>query len=89
MALSLLGSDAAQSHTLIDRTIIPDNRSLPDHDPASMIDQDPMAQLRARMNLDQCKKAGHLGNPSGNEKHVMLIKPMGKPVPDECMNSLI
>ncbi len=43
MALSLLGTDAAQRLTRLDRTIIPDNRSLPDHDPASMIDQDPMS----------------------------------------------
>ena len=89
MTLAFLGSDTAQGNALVNGTVVTDYCGLTDHYAASVIDQDPMAQLCARMNLDQCKKAGHLGNPSGNEKHVMLIKPMGKPVPDECMNSLI
>ena len=89
MTFTLLCSDTAQRHTLVNRTVIADHRRLTDDNAAAVVDQNTVSELCARMNLDQCKKAGHLGNPSGNEKHVMLIKPMGKPVPDECMNSLI
>ena len=86
---TLLCSDTAQRHTLVNRTVVADHRRLTDDNAAAVVNQNTVSELCTRMNLNQCKKAGHLRNPSGNEKHVMLIKPMGKPVPDECMNSLI
>ena len=41
------------------------------------------------MNLDQGKEARDLRDQARNKKHVVLIKPVGKPVPDQGMHALV
>jgi hypothetical protein len=48
-----------------------------------------MAHHRSRMDLDQRKEPGQLRDQPGDKKHVMLIKPVGKPMPYERMDTLV
>ena len=40
------------------------------------------------MDLDQSEEPGDLGNEPGDKEQPVLIKPMGKPVPDEGVDAL-
>ena len=48
-----------------------------------------LSRLHTGMDLDQGKKSGDLRDQTRDKKHMMLIKPMGKPMPDQRMDTLI
>ena len=60
MALALPGAHAAQGDSLVNRTVIPHHRGLPDDHAGSMVNEDPMAQLGAGVYLYQREKARYL-----------------------------
>ena len=89
MALALIQTHSAQGNALINSTIIANDSSFTDDNTAAMINENAMPQLCTGMNLDQGKKSGNLRDETRDKKHMMLIKPMGKPMPDQRMDPLI
>ena len=89
MAFSLLCSDTAQRHALVDRAVIPHHRGLADDDAAAVVNEDPMSQDRARMDLNQSEKSGDLGDQTAEEPHIVGPEPVSDPVPDQGMDSLV
>ena len=89
MTLALVQTNTTEGYSLIDRAVISNLCRLSDHDPATVINQDSMSELCSRMDLNQRKETRNLRNHSRDEKHVVLIKPMRKSMPDQSMNTLI
>ena len=89
MTFSLLCSDTAQCHALIDRAVVAHHCSLTDNDAAAMVNEDPMSQNSPRMDLDQGKKSDDLGDQTPEESHIVNPEPVGDPVPDQGMDALI
>lgn len=60
MTFTLLCSDTAQRHTLVNRTVVADHRRLTDDNAAAVVNQNTVSELCTRMNLNQCKETCHL-----------------------------
>ena len=89
MTFSLVQTNTAQGNALVNGTVISYYGCFTDHNTAAMVNQNTVTKLCARMNLDQCEKAGNLRDQTRNKKHVMFIKPMHKPVPDQSVHTLV
>ena len=89
MAFSLLCSNAAQCYALVECAVVTHHRGLTDDDAAAMVNEDPMSQNSPRMDLDQGKKSGDLGDQTPEESHIVNPEPVGDPVPDQGMDALI
>src|SRR5699024_1925885 len=89
VTLSLLGAYAAQGNPLVNGAVVTYYGGFSDHYPAAVVDQNSMAQLRAGMNLNQRKESGDLRQQPRNKKKPVPVKPVGKPMPDQGVHSLI
>jgi hypothetical protein len=65
---------------MIEHTIVADLAGFPDHNAHPVIDEQPTADLRPRVNFDAREKSARLGNDSGDHKQAVLKKPMGDPM---------
>ena len=89
MTLSFVQTDTAQGNSLVDGAVIAHNGGLSNDNAAAVVDQNAVSELRARMDLDQGEKARDLSDQACDKEHVMFIKPVCKPVPDQGMNTLV
>jgi len=76
VALAGFLSRSSQRHALIERAIVPDNRRLANNDTHPVVNEEPAADLRTRMDLDAGEKAPDLGEQSGNEWNAVSVEKM-------------
>ena len=72
MALARRPRRAAERHAVIQRDIVADLGGLADHDTGAMIDEEALADLRRRMNVDIAEEAARATTSAGPETPVRL-----------------
>ena len=60
--------------------VIADLRRLADHDPHAVVDEEPIADRRARVDLDAGERASDVGDEAGQQRHPALAQRVGQPV---------
>ena len=78
MALARRPGRAAQRHAVIQRDIVADLGGLADHDAGAMIDEEALADLRRRMDVDIGQKTAEPGQQPGRELPVGLSTDDGR-----------
>lgn len=87
MTLTDIFAGTAKSHPLIQGAVIPDFSGFTDDDPTAVIDEQSLADLSTRVDLNTGFMSGMLGNPACDKKALSLIKPMRDAIPDDGVQS--
>jgi hypothetical protein len=69
VALAGLEAGATERHALIERDVVADLRRLPDHDAHAVVDEQPLADPRRRVDLNPGQRARHVGQRARRERH--------------------
>src|SRR3989442_10315715 len=78
--LALLVARAAERHALIKEEIVADLGSLADDHAGTVVDKEPAADARARMNLDPGEEPRRLRDHTRDEGYVGLVQSVREPV---------
>jgi hypothetical protein len=90
MALGALGQrGAAQRHALVDGAALADDGGLADHHAHAVIDEHPLGDGRARMDLDAGQPARELRHEAAQPAQVAHPEPVCEPVQDQRMQARI
>src|SRR5882724_2122286 len=80
MALAFVFPRAAERDALVDRDIFTHDRSFTNHDSHAVINNQPLADLRPRMNLDAGHPARPLRDQAGKQVQAKPVEPVSKAV---------
>ena len=69
VALARREARPAQGHALIQGHVVPDLGRLADHDPCAMVDEQPLADARRRVDLDARQRAADHRDRSGQKRN--------------------
>ena len=87
MALSLLLARAAERHALVERDVVADFRRLADDDACTVVDEQALADRRARMDLDARQEAGKIRDHARYEHPAALVERMRDAMEPDCMKA--
>src|SRR5579885_1608117 len=89
MALLFFEARAAQGYALVDEDIISDLGRFTHHDSHPVIDEQPAADLCARMNLYAGQKARQMADQSGDELEMMVPEPVRDSMEPDSVQSRV
>ena len=89
MALALFLARAAEGHALIEGYVVADNGRLADDDAHAVIDEQPFADLCARMDFNSREEAGDGRNDAGCDKPFVQVEEMSQAVCPDSVQSRV
>ena len=90
MALRAFGEGrSAERHPVVDRAVVANFRRLADHDAHAVVDENPAADLCARMNFNAGEEAPDVGDPAGEALPPLKPAPVRRAVDDHRMKPRI
>ena len=89
MALPAGNAGAAQGHTLVKQAVVPNFHRRSDHNAGAVINDQPPADGRRRVNLHPGGPFGMLGHPAGQEMTVVPVEPVGNAIVYGCMQPIV
>ena len=81
--------DAAQRDAVIKRDVVADDGGLADHHAGPVVDDEPAADLRARMDLDGRQNLADVGDEPRQQAGGMPPQPMAQPIEQQRMEARI
>ena len=76
----------AQCHGLVKPDMLADDGGFADDDARPMIDEEALADLRPRMNVNASRRVGDFREDAGDQRHAQHIQRVGQPVMDHRQN---
>ena len=80
VALAFFLAGPAQRNALIQQDVVADLGGLADHHPHAVVDEEPPADLCARVNLDPGGRAIDLRNNASQQNEARFVKPVRQPM---------
>ena len=87
MPLAVLLAGAAQRYALVQRHVVADLRRFADDDARAVVDEQPVADRRAGVNLDAGAAFTVLGYQARQQDMAFFVQPVGKPVRSQCLDA--